>query len=100
MSNIRTSNINNTKWFIGKDVAKALGYKDTADALKKHVYNEDKLTRYFAQSGQNRGNKDKFVEGEDYFKVCASVFRTDTGTKLQNNEVRGLEIQNRGIDSI
>lgn len=34
MSNIRTSNINNTKWFIGKDVAKALGYKDTADALK------------------------------------------------------------------
>lgn len=29
-------------WFVGKDVATALGYSDTADALKKHVDEEDK----------------------------------------------------------
>lgn len=29
-------------WFVGKDVAEALGYSDTADALKKHVDEEDK----------------------------------------------------------
>lgn len=29
-------------WFVGKDVAQALGYSDTADALKKHVDEEDK----------------------------------------------------------
>lgn len=29
-------------WFIGKDVAAALGYVDTADAIKKHVDEEDK----------------------------------------------------------
>lgn len=29
-------------WFIGKDVATILGYKDTFGALKKHVDNEDK----------------------------------------------------------
>ena len=34
--------------------AAALGYKDTADALKKHIDSEDKLTRQFADSGQNR----------------------------------------------
>lgn len=41
-------------WFVGKDVAQALGYNDTSDALKKHVDPEDKLTRRFADSGQNR----------------------------------------------
>ena len=51
---IRTVTINGEPWFVGKDVAVALGYKDTSDALKKHVDSEDKLTRQFADSGQNR----------------------------------------------
>ena len=29
-------------WFVGKDVAEALGYKDTVNALKAHVDSEDK----------------------------------------------------------
>lgn len=29
-------------WFVGKDVAEVLGYKDTKDALKRHVDEEDK----------------------------------------------------------
>ena len=48
---VRTLMINNEPWFVGKDVAVALGYKDTSDALKKHVDTEDKLTRRFADSG-------------------------------------------------
>lgn len=51
---IRTVIIDNKPWFVGKDVAVSLGYKDTSDALKKHVADEDKLTRCFADSGQNR----------------------------------------------
>lgn len=51
---IRTVLINGEPYFVGKDVANALGYKDTSDALKKHVSNDDKLTRRFADSGQNR----------------------------------------------
>lgn len=53
-SNVRTVVINNEPWFVGKDVAEVLGYSDTSDALKKHVDNEDKLTRQFADSGQKR----------------------------------------------
>ena len=34
---IRTLVIGGEPWLVGKDVAKALGYKDTSDALKKHV---------------------------------------------------------------
>ena len=51
---IRTLTIDDEVWFVGKDVAAALGYSDTSDALKKHVDPEDKLTRRFADSGQNR----------------------------------------------
>ncbi len=35
-------------------MAKALGYKDTSDALKRHVDTDDKLTRRFTDSGQSR----------------------------------------------
>lgn len=51
---VRSLLINSEPWFVGKDVAKILGYKDTSDALKKHIDEEDKLTRRFADSGQNR----------------------------------------------
>ena len=51
---VRTVTIDNEPWFVGKDVALSLGYRDTSDALKKHVSEEDKLTRRFADSGQNR----------------------------------------------
>jgi len=51
---IKSLVIDNEPWFVGKDVAAALGYRDTSDALKKHVDNDDKLTRRFADSGQNR----------------------------------------------
>ena len=34
--------INNEPWFVGKDVAQVLGYKDTVNALKSHVDSEDK----------------------------------------------------------
>ena len=51
---MRTVTIGEEIWFVGKDVAAILGYKDTSDAMKRHVDDEDKLTRRFADSGQNR----------------------------------------------
>lgn len=39
---IRTVQINEDVWFVGKDVAQALGYSDTADAIRTHVDEEDK----------------------------------------------------------
>ena len=51
---VRTVNIDGKPWLVGKDVAKALKYKDPSDALKRHVDDEDKLTRCFTDSGQRR----------------------------------------------
>lgn len=39
---IRTLNRDGEPWFVGKDVATALGYKDSVNALKSHVSEEDK----------------------------------------------------------
>lgn len=51
---VRTVEIAGEPWLVGKDVATALGYSDTDQALRKHVDDEDKLTRQFNGSGQSR----------------------------------------------
>ena len=52
--NVRTVVIDGQPWFVGKDVAVALGYKDTVNALKSHVDDDDKLGWQFTTSGQRR----------------------------------------------
>lgn len=39
---VRTVTIDNEPWFVGKDVAEALGYSDTNKAVAMHVEEEDK----------------------------------------------------------
>ena len=51
---VRTIEIDNEPWFVGKDVAVALGYTNTAKAVRDHVDEEDKLTERIVLSGQNR----------------------------------------------
>ncbi|MBU7536950.1 phage antirepressor [Leuconostoc lactis] len=46
---VRTVIIENEAWFVGKDVAQALGYQDTPKAIKQHVDPDDRLTL----TGQN-----------------------------------------------
>ena len=52
---IRTmSNEHGEVMFCGKDVAEALGYSNTKDALLRHVETEDKLGSRITTSGQSR----------------------------------------------
>lgn len=52
---IRAIEIDGEPWFVGKDVAVALGYKDTVNALKAHVDEEDKGGwRIATPSGEQR----------------------------------------------
>lgn len=41
---VRVVEINGEPWLVGKEVAEVLGYKNTRDALSKHVDEEDKNT--------------------------------------------------------
>ena len=42
MQEIRSLEINNEPYFIAKDIAEILGYKNSRDAINKHVDEEDK----------------------------------------------------------
>lgn len=53
-SDIRTMVIENEPWFVGKDVADTLGYKNTRDAIAKHVFPEDKTASPVSTQGQIR----------------------------------------------
>ena len=39
---IRTVELDGEPWFVGKDVASALGYSNTKDALSRYVDDEDR----------------------------------------------------------
>ncbi|WP_295137242.1 phage antirepressor KilAC domain-containing protein [uncultured Catenibacterium sp.] len=39
---VRTLTVNDEPWFVGKDVAIALGFKTPRDAIRTHVFEEDK----------------------------------------------------------
>ena len=41
-------------WFVGKEIAEVLGYKNTRDAISKHIDNEDKKTLKFRDCRETR----------------------------------------------
>jgi len=51
---IRILIINNQLWFVGNDVAKALGYSNIRKAVPDHVDDEDKQRTQIRYAGQNR----------------------------------------------
>ena len=51
---VRTIEIDGEPWFVGKDVAEALGYQNGSRDVNRHVDADDKLTRRFDGSGQSR----------------------------------------------
>ena len=51
---IRTVTIDSEPWFVGKDVATALGYANPKNAVPTHVSEEDKLSTQIEYAGQRR----------------------------------------------
>ena len=51
---VRSLVINNEPWFVGKDAAEALGYKNSKNAVPTHVDEEDKLSTQIEYTGQKR----------------------------------------------
>lgn len=59
---VRTVVIDGEPWFVGKDVAEALGYANTRDALATHVEEEDKKTVVISDG--KRGNPNQVIINE------------------------------------
>lgn len=50
---IRTIAINGEPWFVGKDVAEALGYSNSSKAVSAHVSEEDRILKTIEADSQN-----------------------------------------------
>lgn len=63
--NVRTMVLNEEPWFVGRDIAEALEYKKTRNAIERHVDDEDKQTllwrdyhtKYNLWKGNDHSNK-------------------------------------------
>ena len=73
---IRTVELDGEPWLVGKDVATALGYSNTRDALDRHVDPEDKNT--VVNPDGNRGNPNMTIINESglYSLVLSSKLPT------------------------
>lgn len=74
---IRTITIDGEPWFVGKDVAAALGYKDPSSAVSKNVDLEDKTTLLIQQDGSNYKSRTTFINESGMY---ALIF----GSKLES----------------
>lgn len=75
--NVRTMEINGEPWFIGKDIAKCLGYVKPENAIANHVDSEDKTSTLIQGTGSNYKSKAVIINESG---VYALIF----GSKLPN----------------
>lgn len=72
---VRTVTIDGEPWFIAKDVATALGYSNTRDAIAKHVDDDDKNT-VVIRDGKGNPNQTIINESGLYSLVLSSKLPT------------------------
>lgn len=87
---VRTVEIENEPYFVGKDIAEILGYARSDNAIRNHVDSEDKLTHQFSASGQNRN---MIIINES--GLYSLIFDASKQSKTKNQRNRS-EIQTMG----
>ena len=86
LNKIRIITIEGKYWFIGKDVADVLGYKNLSDALNKHVDNEDKMQikKIYLKEHDDIGTKGAIVINES--GLYQLIAKSKTITKKQKED--------------
>ena len=69
---VRTVEIDNEPWFVGKDVAEALGYAKPENAIATHVEAEDKTTTLIQGTGSNYKSKTVVINESGLYSLILS----------------------------
>ena len=69
---IRTMEINGEPWFVGKDIATALGYAKPENAVSNHVDSEDKTSTLIQGSGSNYKSKAIIINESGMYSLILS----------------------------
>lgn len=87
--NVRTTLIDGEVWFVGKDVAEALGYSNTRTALQAHVDGEDKTSVLFQDSGSNYKSKTTLINESGLYGLilCSKLTSAKRFKHWVTNEV-------------
>ena len=71
-------------WFRGKDIAKALGYEKTRNAILKHVHDDDKSILEDLRRGPRFGVPFKNEQGGSIFINESGLYGLIFGSKLES----------------
>lgn len=69
---VRTLSIDNEPWFVGKDVAEALGYVKPENALAAHIEDIDKTTTLIQGDGSNYKSKTTIINESGLYSLILS----------------------------
>ncbi len=69
---VRTITLDGEPWFVGKDVADALGYSNSRDALARHVDDEDKTSVVIPDTGSNYKSKATLINESGLYSLVLS----------------------------
>ena len=75
---------NQNIFFIGKDVAKILGYKDTNQAIRKHVDEEDRKYFPVETTGYSKRGRPPIILNESGFYSLVLSSKLDTAKKFKH----------------
>ena len=70
--NVRVLYINNRAWFVGRDIAKALGYKDPSSAISKHKHIRKEMIEAHSQNGNVVKTQTSLINEGDVYRLIVS----------------------------
>lgn len=70
--NVRSLMIDNEPWFVGKDVAEALGYKNVRDSLARHIDSDDKRDGVVIHDSMGREQKPIIINESRLYSLILS----------------------------
>lgn len=69
---VRTVTLNDDPWFVGKDIATALGYAKPENAIANHVDSDDKTSTLIQGSGSNYKSKAIIINESGLYSLILS----------------------------
>ena len=105
---IRTTEIDGEPYFVGKDIAEALGYAKPENALAAHVDDEDKTTTLIQGTGSNYKtnatviNEEKINEAIVNIRMAQAVieFAMESGKFESDIVLADMHDQSDGLDHV
>lgn len=76
LGKVRVMQVKGQPYFVGKDIAEALGYSNSRDALAKHVHEDDKITVAIRDGKKGNPNQVCINESGMYALIFGSELET------------------------